>query len=235
MLLAELEIWHTRPATPTRRVALGHLVLPVEPAPGFGGLLLAAVVAAHLPAAGREHSRDIGTLIDQVVAGERIVQPRLSHRFQVDRHGLSVSVHRLVGDGGQVNFQLNPTGRPLAQVLGAIYAVERLDRASRLALHDTLHRAVRWQGPIGPAFVTNLAGSAGAKLSVRANPRAWAMEILGFDFAEFAGTEPGPSRRDVQRRFRNRVRAVHPDLGGSHHAAVTDLDDLNEARKILLE
>ena len=38
MLLAELEIFHTRPAVPTRRVALGHMVLPVEPAPGFGGL-----------------------------------------------------------------------------------------------------------------------------------------------------------------------------------------------------
>jgi hypothetical protein len=48
MLLAEIEVWHTRPAVPTRRVALGHLVLPVDPAPGFGGLLLGAVVAAHL-------------------------------------------------------------------------------------------------------------------------------------------------------------------------------------------
>jgi len=49
MLLAELEIWHTRPITPTRRVARGHLVLPTDPAPGLGGVLLAAVVAAYLP------------------------------------------------------------------------------------------------------------------------------------------------------------------------------------------
>ena len=49
MLLAELEVWHSRPVTPTRRVALGHLVLPVDPTPGFGGLLLGAVIAAHLP------------------------------------------------------------------------------------------------------------------------------------------------------------------------------------------
>ena len=48
MLLAELEVWHSRAVTPTRRVALGHLVLPTDPAPGFGGLLLGAVVAAHL-------------------------------------------------------------------------------------------------------------------------------------------------------------------------------------------
>ena len=31
-----------------RRLALGNLVLPVDPAPGFGGLLLGAVVAAHI-------------------------------------------------------------------------------------------------------------------------------------------------------------------------------------------
>ena len=49
MVLAELEVWHSRPITPTRRVALGHLVLPADPPPGFGGLLLGAVVAAHLP------------------------------------------------------------------------------------------------------------------------------------------------------------------------------------------
>ena len=46
MLLAELEVWHTRPAVPTRRIALGHMVLPVDPAPGFGGLLLGSIVAA---------------------------------------------------------------------------------------------------------------------------------------------------------------------------------------------
>ena len=50
MLLAELEVWHSRPITPTRRVALGHLVLPADPAPGFGGLLLGAVAAAFLDA-----------------------------------------------------------------------------------------------------------------------------------------------------------------------------------------
>ena len=48
MLLAELEVWHTRPAVPTRRIALGHMVLPVDPAPGFGGLLLGSIIAAHL-------------------------------------------------------------------------------------------------------------------------------------------------------------------------------------------
>ena len=31
MLLAELEVWHSRPIAPTRRVSLGHLILPVDP------------------------------------------------------------------------------------------------------------------------------------------------------------------------------------------------------------
>ncbi len=126
MLLAELEVWHSRPVTPTRRVSLGHLVLPVDPTPGFGGLLLGAVIAAHLPDVDEELVPDVHRLLDQVSRGERVVQPRLKHRYQVDRHGLAVSVHRLEGEGDSVRFSLNPQGSPLAQVLGAIYAVERL-------------------------------------------------------------------------------------------------------------
>ena len=49
MVLAELEIFHSRPIAPTRRVALGHLDLPIDPVPGFGGLLLGGVVAAFMP------------------------------------------------------------------------------------------------------------------------------------------------------------------------------------------
>ena len=48
MLLAEFEIFHSRPIAPTRRLALGRLLLPVEPTPGFGGILLGAVLAVHI-------------------------------------------------------------------------------------------------------------------------------------------------------------------------------------------
>ena len=47
MILAELNVWHSRPAVPTRRVALGDDRLAFDPSPGSGGLLLAAVVATH--------------------------------------------------------------------------------------------------------------------------------------------------------------------------------------------
>jgi len=120
VLLAELEIFHTRPAVPTRRVALGHMVLPVEPAPGFGGVLLGAIVAQHIVGVVDDLKPDVRRLIDEVERGERIVQPRLRHRFQVDRHGLSHSRHRLVGESDDIEFEFGSTGSDLAQVLGAI-------------------------------------------------------------------------------------------------------------------
>ena len=43
MVLAELEAFLSRPVAPTRRVALGSLDLPGDPAPGFGGILLGGI------------------------------------------------------------------------------------------------------------------------------------------------------------------------------------------------
>ena len=228
MLLAELEIFHTRPAVPTRRIALGHLVLPVDPAPGFGGLLLGAVIANHVADVGVELLADVNRLISQVEGGERIVQPRLRHRFQVDRHGLSSSQHRMVGTDGEVGFEFDTTGTPLAQVLGAIYAVERLAIDSRRIIAPVLRKATKWRGPIGPTLIGFLAGSNTADLSALADPRAWALEMLGFpaDHGE-------PSRREVSRSYRARMRAVHPDHGGDRDDASKAILDLNEARRIL--
>ena len=69
MLLAELEVWHSRPVTPTRRVSLGNLILPVDPAPGFGGLLLGAVVAHHLDDIDDDLVADVHRLLGQVDRG----------------------------------------------------------------------------------------------------------------------------------------------------------------------
>ncbi|HEY7626831.1 MAG TPA: hypothetical protein VH761_07180 [Ilumatobacteraceae bacterium] len=229
MLLAELEVWHSRPVTPTRRVSLGHLVLPVDPSPGFGGLLLGAVIARHLPEVDPDLVPDVHRLLDQVSRGERVVQPRLLHRYQVDRHGLAVSVHRLVGEGDNVRFSLNAQGAPLAQVLGAIYAVERLGFDARQTLNPSLHKAMRWRGPIGPSFIANLAGSAGTALSTMADPRAWAMELLGFPVGTGKVT-----KKDVMAQYRSRLREVHPDHGGDHGSAGHEIERLGEARRILL-
>lgn len=228
MLLAELEVFHTRPAVPTRRVALGHLVLPVDPAPGFGGLLLGAVVANHIGGVPIELRGDVARLIAEVERGDRIVQPRLRHRFQVDRHGLSNSRHRMLGTGDDIEFDFGTKGSDVAQVLGAVYAVERLDVTSRHLVAPVLHKATRWHGPIGPALIAHLAGAHSTALSALADPRAWALELLGFpaDTAQ-------PSKREVSKQYRVRMRDVHPDHGGEATDASKAILDLNEARRIL--
>jgi hypothetical protein len=88
---------------------------------------------------------------------------------------------------------------------------------------------LRWQGPIGPSFVTNLAGSAGAALATMADPRAWALEFLGFPM----GTGK-VSKKQVMTQFRLRLREVHPDHGADHDGAAEEIVKLSEARRILL-
>jgi len=229
MLLAELEVWHTRPLAPTRRIALGNLVLPVDPAPGFGGLLLGAVVARHLGDIPEDFVPDVHRLIDQIDREEHVVQPRLRHRFQVDRHGLALSTHRLLGDGEEISFDFHTTGTGLVQVLGAVYAVERLDVSFRRLITPVLHKAMRWRGPIGGALIAHLAGTNSTTLTTLADPRAWALDVLGFP----PGTAT-PTRREVTTQFRVKMRSVHPDHGGDHSVASTAVFELAEARKILI-
>ncbi len=228
MLLAELEVFHTRPAVPTRRVALGHLVLPVDPAPGFGGLLLGAVVASHIGGVDAELHGDVVRLIMEIERGDRVVQPRLRHRFQVDRHGLSHSRHRMIGENEDIDFDFGTTGSDIAQVLGAVYAIERLEAVSRRVVAPVLLKATRWRGPIGPALIAHLAGAQSTTLSALADPRGWALELLGFP----VGTTT-PSKREITKQYRERMRDVHPDHGGAAVDASKAILDLNEARRIL--
>lgn len=233
MLLAEIEVWHTRPSVPTRRVALGHLVLPTDPAPGLGGVLLAAVVAAHIPGVDPDLVPDLHRLIDQVGNGQRVVQPRLRHRFQADRHGLARSTHRLTGTpagerGEEIAFTFETHGTDLAQVLGAIYATERLNPTHRAAITPLLHKGTLWRGPIGSALINYLVGAQSSSLAALADPRAWALQTLGFPPDTLS-----PSKREVMARYRQRMMSVHPDHGGDRLAAGTAIMELNEARRIL--
>ncbi|MGA9276199.1 hypothetical protein [Ilumatobacter sp.] len=228
MLLAELEIFHSRPAQPTRRISLGHMALPVDPAPGFGGLLLGAIVAQHLGGVDDDFVPDVHRLIGEVETGGRIVQPRLRHRFQLDRHGLGHSTHRLLGEGDDISFDFATTGTDLAQVLGAIYAIERLSLDHRRAVAPVVQKAARWRGPIGPSMVAYLAGSQTTTLEALADPSGWAMSLLGF---ELGGAKP--SKREVTKAFRSKLRDVHPDHGGVEVDAAKSMSDLAEARRIL--
>ncbi len=230
MLLAELEIFHSRPIAPTRRLSLGHVYLPVDPSPGFGGILLGAILSSHIRDIDEDFHVDIQRLLTEVERGTRVVQPRLRHRFQVDRHGLTYSHHRLLGAKDSIEFELNSSGSPLQQVLGCIYVLERLDDTTRTLLVPVMRKAFTWRGPIGPSFITYLAGTRSTAVSALADPRAWALDIL-----QFPGGTVKPSKREVMSRFRACMRDAHPDHGGDEKLASKLMMDITEARRILLD
>ena len=228
-VLAEVEFWHSRPITPTRRLSLGGLNLPIDPTPGLGGILLGAIVAAHAGSVHEDLIPDVHRLISQIEQGERIVQPRLRHRFQADRHGLARSVHRMIGEDDSIRFEFSEGGTPLQHVLGAVYVLERLDPSIRKKLAPMLLKAMKWRGPLNQTFVAYLAGSNASTIAAMADPRAWALELLGFP----PGTVK-PSKREIQVRFRESLRGVHPDHGGDSRTASANINDLSEARRVLL-
>jgi DnaJ-class molecular chaperone len=43
-----------------------------------------------------------------------------------------------------------------------------------------------------------------------------------------------PTKKEVQARFREALRSVHPDHGGDESTASRSIDELGEARRILL-
>jgi len=231
MLLAELEVRHSRAMAPTRRVALGRLWLPTEPAPGFGGILLASIVAAGASALeGDDEMVDgIDALLADIERGARIVQPRIRHRFQADVAGLDRSLHSLVGEGEAVSLDLDGHGAPLPQVLAAIYAAGQLSYSARPGVFRLLRRATRWTGGIDDRLVEYLTGDEAASLR-RGLPgdEGWALKVLGF------GASGEPSRGDIQKRFRKLIMDAHPDRGGEREGAGERIQELSEAKRILL-
>ena len=237
MLLAELEIRHSRAIAPTRRVAVGPHWLPTEPAPGYGGLLLGGIVAAHLGDVDPELRDEFLGLVDDLEAGRRIAQPRLRHRFQTDVVGLDRSRHKLTGHPADnsfddVHFEVEGNGRPVPQILGAVYAVARLHESARPGVFATIRKAARWQGGLSPYLVTYLTDLSNVPppwWRRFSTDERWALEVLGF------GPDEGqPGREEVLARFRTLLRESHPDHGAEHEGAGQRILELTEARRILL-
>jgi hypothetical protein len=234
MLLAELEVCHSRPIAPTRRVSIGRTQLPCDPAPGFGGLLLGGIAARFVMDLDPEVVPDIIALTHELEAGRRIPQPRLRHRFQDDRVGLTRSPHRLhrdlVTDAMRLQFTTHK-GAPSQQVLGAVYAAGRVQRSARGEVLAAVRRGLAWTGEIGPALLAHLAGRGRGTLSstALADPVGWAMGVLGL-----STFEERPDRGTVQRGYRDALLAAHPDHGGDHGHAAQRIADIGEARRILM-
>jgi len=234
MLLAELEVYHSRPIAPTRRVAIGNALLPCDPAPGFGGLLLGGIAARFAMDLDPDDLPDIVALSHELEAGRRIPQPRLRHRFQDDRVGLTHSPHRLHRDDETDAMRLQFTttkGAPSQQVLGAVYAAGQLSKATRGDVLAAVRKGLAWTGDIGPALLAHLAGRGHVALSTSAmaDPVGWAMSVLGL-----SALDERPPKGAVQRGYRDALLAAHPDHGGAGDEAAQRIADIGEARRILL-
>jgi len=237
MLLAEIEVRHSRAVAPTRRVALGPYWLPTEPRPGYGGILLGGIVAAHIVDVDPELREEFLSLVDDLDAGRRIAQPRLRHRFQTDVVGLDRSRHKLVGHAGDsrfgdVRFELEGNGRPVPQILAAAYAAGGLHPDSRPSVLAALRKAALWEDGPNAALVTYLTDLTDVPPTWWrrfSTDERWALEILGF-----GPDEDQPGRDEVLQRFRALLRESHPDHGAEHEGAGQRIVELTEARRILL-
>ncbi|MFM7068555.1 MAG: hypothetical protein ACKOYM_03750 [Actinomycetes bacterium] len=229
MLLAEVEAFYSRPIAPTRRLALGATELPCDPAPGYGGLLLGAVVAQFARHLDPDDHGEIEALIAQLERRSQVPQPRLRHRLQDDTVGLIRCVHRLHAVGEELAVELDEGhGSPTQHVLCAVYAAATLPLEHRPTVMAALRRAMGWRGGTGPSLFAYLSGSGSASVTAVGDPVAWAISVLALEPA------PRPSRREVQRAFRDQLRDAHPDHGAADDGAAQRIAELSEARRILL-
>ncbi len=230
MIIAELEVYHSRPIAPTRRLALGMRNLPIDPAPGPGGVLLAGILAEAAPNVEAELREDLVRLLDELEHGRRVRQPRVRHRFQTDQVGLLRSTHRLVAVGNRLEFEFDADlGIPVQQALGALYAAGSLPFEARRPVFDALRLALVWGREVDTRFISSVMGGRAANLvDLRAwnDPVSWALELLEL--------EASANKRVVQRRFRDLLREAHPDHGGHTDLAAKRIAELTEARDILM-
>lgn len=213
-----IEVWHSRPVAPTRRLALGEVGLGVSGASDV--MLVAALVALAARGLSENDLARMQRLIEMVGDGERVLQPALHHRYQTDRHGLARSVAVLEVDGTSVSLQVEGTADVLQLALAGVYAIELLEESRRRQIAEAAVRALSWRGEIGRAFVLYV------MLGVQTLERSEAAGILQID--------PDADESEVRRRFRELVRLAHPDLGGSRDAAAGRIAELERARNVML-
>jgi hypothetical protein len=254
VLLAELNVRHTRRHMPTRRVAIDDGYLPTSGA-AFGGVLIGAVLAECVPGLDEEQIDALDRLVRVAKRGELTV-PRIAlrYRLQRDTHGLDRSRHRITSaavERGSTRpiLELDLHGRPAPQVIGALMAGSRLSSTRRSIVFRFVDAAIarpgvlpeglevrrRYEGlpgmrPPGPG-TTTVGSSPGARRDEWAgvpSERRWAMEVLGLHAGHAI------ERDDVQHRFRRLIRLAHPDHGGESVGAAERMAELSDARELLL-
>jgi hypothetical protein len=251
VLLAELNIRHTRRHMPTRRVAVDDGYLPTSGA-AFGGVLIGAVLAECVPGLDEEQVDALDRLV-RVAKRGKLTVPRIAlrYRLQRDTHGLDLSRHRITSaavDRGSVRpvLELDLHAAPSPQVIGALIAGSRLPSSGRSIVFRFVEAAIARPGvlPEGLEVRRRYQGLPGMRpprpgTTARIGPRVdewagvpserrWAMEVLGLQVGHAI------ERDDVQHRFRRLIRLAHPDHGAESTGAAERMAELAEARELLL-
>ena len=263
MLLAELEIFHSRPIAPTRRISIGRAWLPGPQdgtGPGFGSLLLGGVCARFGPGLSHDLLGEVVELVHQLEEGQSVAQPRLRNRLQRDRVGLARSRQRLYGgdrSGPEDELVCEFDGSratPGQLVLGAAYAaglaaplvrgealraVRRgLAGGARWGRHcsPTWHRASSRRGLLGPLPIPSAGPSYLASGQQSPRPARAIADPVGWalEMLGFDREVELPAQAAVRQGFREALRAAHPDLGAAETEAADRIAELSEARRILL-
>jgi hypothetical protein len=249
VILAELNIRHTRRHMPTRRVALDHSYLPTSGA-AHGPALLAAVVAENVAGLDEEQAELLPRFLRAAADGLSVPRIAMRYRLQTDVHGLDRSRHRLVEEGGLFVVELDVHGATAPQLIGAVMAAAAMGPTPRRSALRAIEAAVAQPGVIPEPFLVRrlLHGIPGARPAAAApgapglgsivgdDPRwagvpaerRWAMEVLG------VSVDTELERGDVQRRFRRLLRLAHPDHGAESTGAAERIAELTEARELLL-
>jgi hypothetical protein len=258
VLLAELNVRHTRRHMPTRRVAIDDGYLPTS-GPAFGGVLIGAVVAEHIGGLDDEQYEALDRLVADARNGLTVPNIALRYRLQTDTHGLDLSRHRIMGADTTSTFgtggaglrpvlELDRHGPAAPQVIGAIMAASWMGPTGRKIALRFVESAIARPGvmPEGlevrrlyegrPGIRPPLPGAApdettrveGDEWRGVPSERRWAMEVLGLH------GNMAIDRDDILRRFRRLVRLAHPDQGATSTGAAERIAELAEAREALL-
>jgi hypothetical protein len=244
MLLAEINVRHTRRHMPTRRVALGDRVLPTGH-PGYGSILLACVAATTVAGLDEEQAEAFLPFLREARNGLSVPRRALRFRLQVDTEGLAYSRHRLLGEGQGLVAELDVHGHhPVPQLLGVVMGAAAMATYPRQLALRAIEIAIERPGvlPEGiiPRWITHVQVTPGPAPAAPGRGRAgdvwwgvpaerrWAMEVLGFS------PDASLEREDILRRFRRLIRLAHPDHGAAHGGAAERIVELGEARRVLL-
>lgn len=176
-------------------------------------------------------------LVHELEQGRPVAQPRLRHRLQRDRVGLTRSRQRLYGPDGSASIEelicefdgARATASQL--VLGSAYAAGLAGLTVRGETLRAVRRGLAWRGDVGPTLFAYLAAGHPSSRPPRAvaDPVEWALEVLGLEREVEL-----PAEAAVRRGFREALRAAHPDLGAAEAEAADRITELSEARRILL-